>query len=134
MQGLNAFLRGASLVSFLFLAAGCASRITNLTPTIAPREASGLYPFEAEWTSNQRSRELREEDIKGYVVVDEQFHPMERVPGMKDRWETRVPIPAGRESVHYYYKWDYHTARIGYNAANSIRSQPYRMEIVRDLE
>jgi hypothetical protein len=133
MQGLKPLV-SCALVSVVIFAAGCSSRITNLTPTVMPREARGLYHFEAEWTSNQRSRNLLEDDIKAYVVANEQFYPMERVPQMKDRWETRVPIPATSNSLQYYYRWDYNTAQMGYNAANSIQSQPYKVEIVNDLK
>ncbi len=128
MQGLKWTL--ARCLPILMLAtAGCASHITNLTPSIVPRANSGLYHFEAEWTSNQRSRQLRQDQIRGFVVVDEKFYPMARVPRMPDRWESEVPIPAGENPVFYYYKWDYGTAGFGGIHPNSLRSQSYRLEI-----
>ena len=110
--------------------AGCSSQITNLTPSALPREQSSLYHFETEWTSNQRSRNLASEQIKAFVVVDDKFHPMERVARMTNRWEAEVPLPAGKSVVYYRFKWDYGTAGFGKTHPNSIRSQEYRLEIV----
>ncbi len=118
-----------ALPPLALLLAGCASTITNLTPSILPREQSGLYPFEAEWTSTQRSRSLREDSIRGYVVVNGDFHPMERVPGMKSRWEALVPLQPTNQPVLYHFKWDYSTAGFGADAPNSVRSRQYRLEI-----
>ncbi|MBL9138526.1 MAG: hypothetical protein JNK85_21845 [Verrucomicrobiales bacterium] len=133
MYGLNRFLRGASVLAgamVLMAATGCASRITNLTPSALPREPSGLYHFEVEWTSTQRSRELRPDTIKGFVVIDEKFYPMERVSKMKDRWEAEVPVSEAQNTVFYHYKWEYGTAGFGRVVPNSIRSPVHRLEIV----
>ncbi len=108
---------------------GCTSHVTNFTPTALPREASGLYHFEAEWTSTQRTRELRADTIRGWVVLDHQFYPMEPVSRLKDRWESEVPIPASVNAVYYYFKWDYQTAGFGHNNPNSTRSKLYRVEV-----
>lgn len=132
LYGLNRFPRVmAALAASAVLGAvtGCSSRITNLTPSALPREASGLYHFETEWTSTQRSRELRPDTIKGYVVIDEKFYPMERVAKMKDRWEAEVPVPDGKTTVFYQYKWEYGTAGFGKVVPNSIRSPQHRLEI-----
>lgn len=132
MYGFNRSFRGGPVLAAMFLvlaATGCASRITNLTPSALPREPSGLYRFEVEWTSTQRSRELRPDTIKGFVVVDEKFYPMERVPKMKDRWEAEVPVSEGQNTVFYQYKWEYGTAGFGKVVPNSIRSPVHRLEI-----
>lgn len=111
-------------------ATGCTSSITNLTPSALPREASGLYHFETEWSTTQRTRNLASETIQAYVVIDQKFHPMERVGRMTNRWEAEVPIPAGRNPVFYRFKWDYGTAGFGKKIPNSLRSQEYRLEII----
>lgn len=132
MQGLG--WRIALLLGLAGLVGGCASRITNLTPTVLPREASGLYHFEAEWTSTQRSRELRQDSIQAYVVLGAKFYPMERVPLMTNRWETEVPLPEDKGPVyHYRFKWDYQTAGFGGGVPNSLRSGQYRLEVVDGL-
>lgn len=123
-------LPGLPLLALLLIGAGCTSSITNLTPTAIPRNPTGLYHFETQWTSNQRSRELRRDLIRAYVVVDEQAHFMEPVARMPDRWESDVPIPEGKSVVYYHYKWDYATAGFNRNVPNSLRSQAYRLEIL----
>jgi hypothetical protein len=104
--------------------------MTNLTPSALPRETSGLYHFETEWTSTQRSRNLVSEGIRAFVVIDQKFHPMERVARMTNRWEAEIPVPEGKSVVYYRFKWDYGTAGFGKTVPNSTRSQEYRLEIV----
>jgi hypothetical protein len=128
MQRLNGWYHGL-LGATLVLAAGCRSSITNLTPSVVPRAEGGLYHFEAEWTSNERARQLRQDDIDAYLVIDQKFFPLERVPGMTNRWEGRVPLAAEESPFFYYYKWDYTTAGFGRIEPNSIRSRDYRLEI-----
>lgn len=122
-------ISGWLTAGLLMITAGCSSTITNLTPTTLPGESSGLYHFETEWDTNQRSVGLRASDIKAYVMVDGQFHPMQRVPGMTNRWEALVPLPKGRNPIFYQYKWEYPTAGWGHNNLNSHRSQLYRLEV-----
>ncbi len=128
MQGIPCRISG--LLAALLLAAGCTSSISNLTPTAATRETSGLYRFETEWTTTQRTRNLRQSEIRAYVVLDQRIYPMERVPNMTNRWEADVPLPVGKSPVFYYYKWEYATAGFNKNHPNSIRSPEYRLEIV----
>ncbi len=136
MQGPNKWVRngGGALLASLVLAsaAGCSSRISNLTPSVLPREKSGLYRFEAQWTSNQRSVGLRSADIRGFVVMEQVTHPMERVSQMTNRWEAQVPLPKDRNPVFYFYKWEYDTAGFGQANPNSVRSPQYRLEVVGD--
>jgi len=130
MQGLMRMLIAVIPALTLAGATGCTSRVTNLTPSALPRESSGLYHFEAEWKSTQRSLNLRAGDIHGYVVVGEKFHPLERVPLMTNRWEADVPLPAGKNPVFYRFKWDYGTAGFGRVNTNSTRSREYRLELL----
>ena len=128
MQGIRCRIPG--LLAALVLAAGCTSRVSNLTPTASPRESSGLHHFESEWTSTQRTRNLRQSDIRAFVVLDQKLYPMERIPGMTNRWEADVPLPAGKNPVFYHFKWEYATAGFGQTHPNSIRSPEYRLELV----
>lgn len=114
----------------LALAAGCSSRVTNLTPSGLPREESGLYHFETEWETTQRTVGLRASDIKAYVVVDQQAYPMQRVAKMTNRWEAEIALPKGKSPLYYFYKWDYPTAGWGHDNPNSRRSQTYRLELL----
>lgn len=131
MQGMQRLASLGVAAGLLVLVAGCSSTVTNLTPTTQITETSGLYHFETEWETNQRSVGLRASDIKAFVVVDEQFHPMQRVPGMTNRWEALVPLPKDKGAVYYFYKWEYTTA--GWGGAshlNSRRSPLYRLAVV----
>lgn len=125
---------GFALALAVALVTGCSSQITNLTPSVLPRESSGLYHFETEWTSNQRSLQLRSADIQALVGVNGKFYPMERVPQMTNRWEAEVPLT--NSPVYYQYKWNYVTAGFGRDRAhpNSLRSQEYRLEVVDSLK
>ena len=128
MQATKRLARWLLLPAWL-LAAGCSSHMTNLTPSTLPHEESGLYHFEIEWKSTERALNLRADKVQGYVVVNQQFHPMSRVPGMPDRWESEVPLPKDQRPVYYYYKWNYETAGFGRDHPNSTRSRQYRVEI-----
>ncbi len=131
MKRLKRLAGGAFALALLVSgSAGCASRITNLTPTTVPAEPGGMYQFEAEWDTNQRSVNLLRDDVKGYVVIDQKFHPMARVARMEDRWEARIPIPDPSVPVYYYYKWDYGEAGFGRVNPNSVRSPQYRLQVL----
>jgi hypothetical protein len=112
-----------------FLLTGCGSTaITNLTPSQTPRSASGLYPFEVALDSNQQT--IRKETLTPYVLVGTELFPMKPAAVLKNRWETVIPIPAGQQSVHYRYKFDYQYATIPQRRMSSKLSAPYRLEIV----
>lgn len=131
MSRLQRLATGASALGFLLLfGAGCASHITNLTPTTVQAESSGLYHFEAEWETNQRSVNLRQDDIKAFVVIDQKFYPMARVARMVNRWETKIPLRDPAVPVYYYYRWDYGAAGFGQVNPNSVRSGQYRLQVL----
>ena len=108
---------------FLF---GCSS-ITNLTSSKLARNPNGLYPFEVVWQSQQQS--LRKESIRAFVIMDFESYPMQPTPVVKNRWETLVPIPAGKRSASYRYKFDYEYNSIPVPQKQSILSPSYQLEI-----
>jgi hypothetical protein len=111
------------------LLAGCTSTtITNLTPSRLPRNANGLYPFQAAWKSNQQS--LRQESIKPYVVIGLDSYPMQPTPLVKNRWETLVPVPADKTVVNYRFKFDYEYNSIPIPRPNSKLSTPYQLQVL----
>lgn len=108
---------------------GCAtSTITNLTTTRQPRNASGLYPIEFVWDSNQTS--IVPGSIKPYVMVGYEFYPMRPALNIENRWETVIPVPPEKNSVIYQFKVDYAYRTFGQPEKSSKLSQPYRLEIV----
>jgi hypothetical protein len=107
---------------------GCATTITNITPSHVPRNANNLYPFEVAIETAQAS--IRENSIKAFVVIGGDLYPMHSVQMLKNRWETLVPIPASTNYVYYRYKFDYTYDRIPSPANSSRLSQTYQLEIV----
>lgn len=107
---------------------GCSTTITNLTPSQQTRNTTGLYPFEVLFHSNQQT--LHTESIRPSVVIGLEAFPMQPAPVLKNRWESMVPVPADKKSIHYRYKFDYEYNAIPVRRTGSILSPPYRLEIV----
>jgi uncharacterized protein YceK len=109
--------------------AGCAtSRITNLTTTRQPRNASGVYPVEFVWDSNQSS--IIDSSLKPFVVIGTDFYPMRPSIGIANRWETVIPVPADKTFTIYHFKVDYHYRGFGNPEKSSRLSNSYRLDIV----
>jgi hypothetical protein len=116
-----------SLLALGFLLSGCSTTVTNLTPSQLPRNAKGLYTFEAALDSREQT--LRKETIKPYVLIGLESYPMQPVPLIKNRWETVVPIAADKKYINYRYKFDYEYNSIPKRAQGSKLSTPYHLEI-----
>jgi hypothetical protein len=116
-----------SLLLLPLLLAGCATTFTNLTPLEQPRNPNHLYPVEVAFYSRQQS--LRWETIKPQVVVGTEFYSMRPTPLMKNRWEALIPVPAGKDLVHYQYKLDFKYNAVGKPKANSASSPVYTLRI-----
>ena len=116
-----------AILALAVVLTGCSTTVTNLPPSRLPREATGLYPFEVAFESNQQS--LVKETIRPSVVVGFESYPMQPAPFLKNRWETLVPVPAGESSVHYRYKFDFDYNAIPQRRSSSLLSSPYTLEI-----
>jgi hypothetical protein len=115
------------LATLLFT--GCTSvSITNLTPSQQPRNASGLYPFEVKWDSNQQS--VVNDTIKVSVQIGMDEYPMQKTPLMKNRWETLIPVPTGKNYLSYNYKFVYDYRSIPQRRQDSKMSTPYHLHII----
>lgn len=109
--------------------AGCAtSRVTNLTTTRQPRNASGVYPVEFVWDSDQST--IIEGSIKPSVVVGFDFYPMRPSLGINNRWETVIPVPKDKNFVVYHFKVEYEYRTFGKPEKSSKLSPSYRLDIV----
>jgi hypothetical protein len=108
---------------------GCVSTtLTNLTPTVAPRNPTGQYLIEYAWDSNQQT--VREETIKPYVIVGFDSYAMQRVPRMTNRWETYIPVAANQNSVRYHFKVDYDYSTFSKKPGKgSLESREYKLVI-----
>ena len=112
----------------MLLLSGCATTITNLTPSTLPRSADGLYPFEVALETSQAT--IRENSIKSFVVIGAELDPMRPVQKLKNRWEAAVPVPASTNYVYYRYKFDYQYDRFSAPGNSSRLSPTYQLEIV----
>ena len=111
------------------LLAGCTSTITNLTPSKQFRNATGMYPVEVAWDSREQT--VRNQTLTPYVVLDpETVYKMRPTYGMKNRWETVVPVPPGKNVVPYHIRFDYDNNSFGKPTKNSKLSSGYRLEII----
>ena len=107
---------------------GCtSSRITNLTPTRQPRNATGVYPIELAWDSSQQS--IIEGSLKPYVVVGFDFYPMRPALNIRNRWETVIPVAPDKSTVIYHFKVDYEYRGVGQPRKDSKLSPEYRLDI-----
>jgi hypothetical protein len=111
----------------LWLTACATSTITNLTPSTLPREAKGLYPVECAFDTQQRT--LRDKTIAPQVIVEQDVYPMRRVLKSNNRWETLVPIPAGKNEVTYHFKINYDFTAFNKTGRDSMLSQDYKLTI-----
>jgi hypothetical protein len=118
---------GPLLLSSLLLS-GCTTTITNLTPSTQKRNPNALYPIEVELDT--RDATIRHESIKPYVLVGSQSYPMQQTLGLKNRWETLVPVPPDKEYVSYRFKVNYDNRRIPEARPNSRLSQPFQLQVL----
>src|SRR5262245_53631202 len=122
-------MRKFVLPLLLVIVAGCtSSRVTNLTTTRQPRNASGVYPIEFAWDSNQQA--LVPTSIKPFVVVYFEFYPMRPSLRISNRSETVIAVPANKKVVIYHFKVDYEYQDCGKVQKDSKLSPSYRLEIV----
>ncbi|HMJ90971.1 MAG TPA: hypothetical protein VK530_14205 [Candidatus Acidoferrum sp.] len=108
--------------------AGCGtSRVTNLTTTRHPRNATGMYPVEFQWDSTQQTQIPG--TVKPYVVVGYDFYPMRPSLGISNRWETVVPLGPDKTSLIYHFKIEYEYRTFGKPQKSSKLSPSYKLEI-----
>jgi hypothetical protein len=122
-RALCAVFTGAAL-----LLGGCtASSSKNLTPRTIPLTPTRTYPFEIEWDSVRRG--VRPEDVRAFVMVDQQLYPMTPVPVARNRWEAQIPVAEGRTYVPYKYKFEYRYPGVTTRHSTSVWSPEYRLVI-----
>lgn len=109
------------------LLAGCAPHYVNLTPNFFPRAASHDYPFEVEWQTRRTG--ANNPDVRAYVIIDQQFFPLQRVPQTENRFAGHAPIPADRYIVPYRYKFDYFYPGMPGKVVSSDLSPEYRLTL-----
>lgn len=107
---------------------GCTGTLTNLTPHFQNRRADGLYPVSVAFDTEQQS--LRWASLKPYVIADNAMIPMRQTPLMTNRWETLLPVPAGKKSVEFRYKMEWEYNAIPVPEKESMISQKQVLTII----
>jgi hypothetical protein len=110
------------------LLAGCATRLTNLTPTQQHRNANNLYAVEAAFDTRQQT--VRWQTISPHVVVGAEIYEMRPTPLMTNRWEGFIPVPPGTSQVRYHYKFDFQYNKMGKPGADTALSREYTLHIL----
>ena len=121
---------GKSLTAILsaVILSGCTSpSITNLTPRVQARNAENAYPVEIEFTSNQRS--IRRESIRPYVQIGNDNYLMRKIPVVRNRWETLIPVGPESRLINYRVKVDFQYNALREPSVNSVLSSPYQLHI-----
>jgi hypothetical protein len=117
-----------SLALLSVMLMGCKTTVTNLTPSKQPRNPTGMYPVEVAWDSTQST--VRLETLKPSVMLDFNAYPMRPTLGISNRWETVIPVPPGKNTVFYHFKFDFDYNRFGKPGHDSTKSASYRLDIV----
>jgi len=105
---------------------GCHT-ITNLTPATQTRNTSGVYPVEVKFDHRQQA--IRKETVKPYVMINENFYPMDRTRLLENRWETLIPVPAGQDAIYYRFKIEYEVNAFPQAHKDSKLSGSYKLTI-----
>ncbi len=109
------------------LLAGCAARITNLTPKQQSRNPDNFYPVEVSLACKQQT--LRWDSIKPQIVVGNDYYPMHPTMLMSNRWEGAVPVPSGATVVRYRYKFEYLKNAFGPPLPDTFLSKEYSLKV-----
>lgn len=109
------------------LLAGCSATFTNLTPSQQTRNPNHVYPVSVALASRQQT--LRWDTIRPEVVVGKEVYPLRPTALMTNRWEGLIPVPAGKDVVHYHYKFDYNVNAFGKPGNGSAESPEYTLKL-----
>jgi hypothetical protein len=110
------------------LMAGCTATFTNLTPQTQVRNDNNLYAVEVALATRQQS--LRWDTIRPRIMVENDFYEMRPTLMMTNRWEGLIPVPPGKNVVHYRYKFDFKYNALGAPSSDSALSQEYILRII----
>jgi len=121
------FKKSPPVICLSLLLAGCATQITNLTPTEQVRNANNLYPVEASF--NTRQETVRWPSIHPQIIVGADSYDMRPTPIMTNRWEGLIPVPRGTSLVHYRYKFEFQYNRMGKPGTDTALSRQYTLRV-----
>ena len=125
---MNKMFKLSPLLLLSVFLAGCSSTVTNLTPSKQPRNAAGHYPVEVAWDTREQT--VRPATLHPFVVVGFESYPMRPTLGMKNRWETVIPVPPDKNAVAYHIRFDYDYNAFGKPQKGSRLSPGYKLEVL----
>ncbi|MGA2555271.1 MAG: hypothetical protein ABSG04_03270 [Verrucomicrobiota bacterium] len=108
--------------------AGCASSITNLTPSRLTRNSDGTYHVEAAWRTGEQA--IRPGSLKPWVMIGFEKYEMTQELVVRDRWESFVPVAADQKLVRFRFRFDFSRNVISKPEADSKLSPEFSLEIV----
>ncbi len=112
--------------------AGCASSITNLTPSRLSRNSDGTYHVEAAWRTGEQT--IRPASLQPWVMIGFEKYPMTQELVVRDRWESFVPVPADQKRVRYRFRFDFSRNAMPAPVEDSKLSPEFSLEIVDKAE
>jgi hypothetical protein len=101
---------GMFVLAAVFLC-GCATTVTNLTPSQEPRNANNIYPFEVSLKTSQQT--IRQDTIEPFVLIGTSIYPMHPALGpcsgeyelrllpLQIRLQIRPHVPARQEQPSF---------------------------------
>ncbi len=110
------------------LLVGCATQLTNLTPSQQTRNPNNLYRVEAAFDTRQQT--VRWQSIHPQIVVGTEFYDMHPTPLMTNRWEGLIPVPPGTSTVRYHYKFEFQYNKMGKPGSDTAVSPEYTLHIL----
>ena len=123
------------LLAALGLAAtvsGCSS-VTDFSADHHIRNASGRYPVEIGWESNQRSvvpGSQRPVIQTGFNTAVFREYPMSYSATAPDRWIAMIPVPKETNFFNYRVKVEFKYYAIPKPARDCVLSAPYQIQII----
>ena len=108
--------------------AGCASTITNLTPSRLTRSSDGTYRVEAAWRTTEQT--IRPESIKPLVMVGRATYEMSPELVVSGRWEAFVPVPADQKTIRYRFKFNFLRSAFVAPVEDSALSEEFTLNIM----
>ena len=112
------------------LLTGCATTtITNLTAKQTLRNDKNLYPVEVALASRQQT--MRWPTIKANTIMENEVYTMRLTSLMTNRWETLIPIPPGKSTILYRFKFEFMYDAFGSpGKMDSLLSPIYKLQIL----
>ncbi|NBD37588.1 MAG: cell surface protein [Verrucomicrobia bacterium] len=103
------------LVPIVLLLSACRTTFQDYTPERIPQNPSGIYTFS--FTADLPNTNIVEGTPEAYIVINNERHQMEKVPGQDLSFSYDYKMPPGVTEARYYYELTY-----DYGSAGQVES------------